>query len=136
MYDFWTNISHLTKIVFFRDHAAVLLIRYGADVNTCDLHSCGLDNMSIASRRRSCNLASMLLKAGHYVSVPDPNATVPKPGSTASWLYNACKQPLALSDLCRIKIRSIRQGIVLFRFISSLPLPKSLKGFLMMEDEG
>uniref|UniRef100_A0A2A4K1M0 SOCS box domain-containing protein n=1 Tax=Heliothis virescens TaxID=7102 RepID=A0A2A4K1M0_HELVI len=125
-------------LLLHKDHAAVLLIRYGADVNTCDLHSCGLDNLSIASRRRSCSLASMLLKAGHYVTVPDQGATVPKPGCTAYWLYHACKQPLSLSDLCRIKIRRVcsSSGVTLFRSIASLPLPKSLKRYLMMEDGG
>ncbi|KAJ8729440.1 hypothetical protein PYW08_001021 [Mythimna loreyi] len=125
-------------LLLHKDHAAILLIRYGADVNTCDLHSCGLDNLSIASRRRSCSLASMLLKAGHYVSVTNQGASVPKPGCTAHWLHHACKQPLSLSDLCRIKIRCISAstGKTLYRFVASLPLPKSLKGYLMMEDEG
>lgn len=81
-------------------------------------------------------LASMLLKAGHYVTAPDPNSVVPRPGTTAHWVYHASRQPLALSDLCRIKIRSTCGQKILFQYIASLPLPKSLKRFLMMEDEG
>ncbi|XP_075992285.1 uncharacterized protein LOC142987424 [Anticarsia gemmatalis] len=123
-------------LILQKDNAAVLLIRYGSDVNTGDLHSCGLDNLSIASRRRSYSLASMLLKAGHYVTAPDSYDACPEADCTAKWLYNACRQPLNLTDLCRIKIRSLGNNKILYRFISSLPLPKSLKGFLMMENEG
>lgn len=137
------NVTALTgdtalnrALLLHKDHAAVMLIRYGADVNACDLHSCGLDNMSIASRRRSFTLASMLLKAGHYVTAPEPSATVPKQGSTLYLLHHACRQPYRLIDLCRMKIRCLGKNRVLFHFISSLPIPKSLKGFLMMEDEG
>lgn len=121
---------------FFRDHAALLLIRYGADVNACDLRSCGLDNLTIASRRRSSDLACILIKAGHYLPIPEKDAIVPKPGSTALWLYCACREPLSLADLCRIKIRYMCKNMILFTFITCLPLPKSLKRFLMMEDEG
>ncbi|KAM3964727.1 uncharacterized protein ACR2FA_001117 [Aphomia sociella] len=137
-----TNSTALTgdtalnrALLLHRDHAAVLLIRHGADVNACDLHSCGLDNLSIASRKRSPNLACMLLKAGHC-TIPDPTTTVPKPGSTGYWLYNAMRQPLNLSDLCRIKIRYKCRNMTLFSYIECLPLPKSLKKYLMMEDEG
>ncbi|XP_049869319.1 ankyrin-3 [Pectinophora gossypiella] len=122
-------------LLLHNDAAAMLLIRYGADVNSCDLHSCGLDNLSIASRRSTCNLASMLLKAGHYVAIPEPNSPIPKPGTTMNWLHYVSKQPLSLSDLCRIKIRFIGRNMILSRYIQSLPLPKSLKRYLMMEDE-
>ncbi|KAJ0181839.1 hypothetical protein K1T71_002561 [Dendrolimus kikuchii] len=118
-----------------KDDAAILLIRYGADVNACDLHSCGLDNLSIASRRRSRNLARMLLKAGHYLSVFDQCASHHKRDTNASWLFHISKQPLSLTDICRIKIRTINKNTILFHYIESLPLPKSLKRFLMMEGE-
>ncbi|CAG5022018.1 unnamed protein product [Parnassius apollo] len=117
-----------------KDYAAVALIRYGADVNACDLHSCGLDNLSIASRRESHHLASMLIKAGHYISIQDPSDVPPTFRSTANWLLKACKEPLSLSDLCRIKIRRTCNAN-LVAYISRLPLPKSLKRFLMMDDE-
>ncbi|KAJ2953624.1 hypothetical protein O0L34_g1228 [Tuta absoluta] len=124
-------------LLLHEDDATVLLIRYGADVNLCgDLHSCGLDNLSIASRRCTSNLASMLMKAGHYCPPSDPKAAVPDSGSAARWLHYASKQPLSLSDLCRIKIRHIGRKRSLFRYVSSLPLPISLKRYLMMEDEG
>lgn len=119
-----------------RDYAAVLLIRHGADVNACDLHSFGLDNLSIASRRRSFSLASMLLKAGHCVPSPGFITKPPKPGSVSSALLAACKQPPNLSDLCRIEIRNWSKNKILFNFIESLPLPNSLKMFLMLKDEG
>lgn len=122
-------------MVFFRDYAAVFLIRYGADVNACDLHSCGLDNLSIASRRESYHLASMLIKAGHYINNAESGDAIPKSGSTANWLLNACKEPLSLSDLCRIRIRRRCHNANLVTYISRLPLPKTLKRFLMMEDE-
>jgi hypothetical protein len=119
----------------FRDNAALLLIRHGADVNICDLLSCGLDNLSIASRRRTSDLARILIKAGHYLPPLEPGS-VPKPDSTMHWLYCVCKEPLSLSDLCRIKIRYMCKCRILISYIWSLPLPKSLKKFLMMEDEG
>ncbi|XP_028043180.1 putative ankyrin repeat protein RF_0381 isoform X3 [Bombyx mandarina] len=118
-----------------KDHAAVLLIRYGADVNTCDLHSCGLDNLSIASRRETHVLARMLLKAGHYVIPQDPSITT-KSTCTTNWVQQTCKQPLTLSDYCRITIRRMCKSNKLFRFVATLPLPRGLKRFLMMEDEG
>ncbi|XP_023943012.2 ankyrin-3-like [Bicyclus anynana] len=119
-----------------KDLAAVLLIRHGCDVNACDLHSCGLDNLSIASRRRSIRLASLLLKAGHHIPIPDPNNSIPKEGTTKKWLYNICKHPPSLFDLCRITLRRFCKNRPLFNYVHSLPLPKSLKCFLMLEDEG
>ncbi|KAG7311524.1 hypothetical protein JYU34_002570 [Plutella xylostella] len=118
-----------------KDHAARLLIQYGADVNACDLLACGLDNLTIV-RRRSPALADMLLKAGHAAPPPDPHAPPPRPGSAAHWLYHACRQPLALADICRIKIRNMTDRKQLFDYITLLPLPKSLHRFLMMKDEG
>lgn len=112
----------------------MLLIRHGADVNACDLHSCGLDNLSIASRRRSTHLANLLLKAGHHISQPDANCT-PKCG-TSMWLYNVCRQPRSLLDICRIRIRKLCGNRPLYCYVNYLPLPKSLKRFLMLEDEG
>lgn len=118
-----------------RDDAAMLLIRYGADVNACDLHSCGLDNLSIASRRRSPRLAEMLLKAGHYLSVTEHCGTYNRGDTTANWLFRMSKQPLRLVDACRIKIRTLHKNTSLFHYVDSLPLPKSLKRFLMMEGD-
>ncbi|XP_045771523.1 CARD- and ANK-domain containing inflammasome adapter protein-like [Maniola jurtina] len=118
-----------------KDLAAVLLIRHGCDVNACDLHSCGLDNLSIASRRRSIRLASLLLKAGHHIPIPDQNS-IPQEGTTKHWLYHICKQPPSLFDMCRIKLRQFCKKRPLFSYVDSLPLPKSLKSFLMLEDEG
>ncbi|XP_039762725.1 ankyrin-3-like [Pararge aegeria] len=123
-------------LLLHKDFAAVLLIRHGCDVNACDLHSCGLDNLSIASRRRSISLASMLLKAGHYFPIPDPNNSIPKEGTTKNWLYHICKHPPSLFDICRITIRRFCKKRPLFSYVHSLPLPKSLKGLLMLEDEG
>ncbi|XP_026757186.2 ankyrin-3 [Galleria mellonella] len=141
-YKIETNSTALTgdtalnrALLLHRDHAAMLLIRHGVDVNACDLRSCGLDNLSIASRKISPNLACMLLRAGHCTTL-DPIAMVPKSGSAAYWLYYASKQPLNLTDLCRIKIRHTCRNMRLFSYIENLPLPKSLKRFLKMEDEG
>ncbi|CAG9784426.1 unnamed protein product [Diatraea saccharalis] len=122
-------------LLLHKDIAAVLLIRHGADVNICDLQSCGLDNLSIASRRRSPDLACILIKAGHYLQFPE-TGVVPKPGSSVYWLYCASRDPLSLSDLCRIRIRHMHTHKTMFSYIYSLPLPVSLKRFLMLEDEG
>lgn len=119
-----------------RDNAAVLLIRHGADVNVCD-QSCGLDNLSIASRRCSPYLACILIKAGHYVP-KNEEVVAPLPmyrsANSLYWLYCAAKEPLNLSDICRIKIRNVCKHGSLFSYIFSLPLPTSLKRFLMMEE--
>lgn len=109
------------------------LIRYGADVNASDLNSCGLDNLSIACRRRNFPLVRMLWKAGHYFVKPDVVVTTAP--SWVNWLSYATKQPHNLSDICRIKIRSLNRNKNLLNYTESLPLPKSLKRFLMMEDE-
>ncbi|RVE42749.1 hypothetical protein evm_012610 [Chilo suppressalis] len=65
-------------LLLHKDCAAVLLIRHGADVNVCDLQSCGLDNLSIAGRRRSPDLARLLIKAGHCLPMLEAGV-VPKP---------------------------------------------------------
>ncbi|XP_072936576.1 uncharacterized protein [Epargyreus clarus] len=117
-----------------RDHAAMMLIRHGANVNAGDLHSRGIDNLSIASKRRTPNLASMLLKAGHCPLMSDATIVL-KPESTALWVFNACRNPLRLADLCRIRIRLLCKNKPMFAHIDALPLPSSLKKFLMMEDE-
>ncbi|CAH2104638.1 unnamed protein product [Euphydryas editha] len=136
------NITALTgdtalnrALLLQKDDAAVLLIRHGADVNACDLHSRGLDNLSIASRRRTINLARLLIKAGHHIPIPDANSSVPKQDTTLNWLYYTCKEPLSLLDICRIRIRSYCGNMVMYHYINALHLPKSLKRFLMLENE-
>ncbi|XP_041976210.1 ankyrin-3-like [Aricia agestis] len=119
-----------------RNHAAVLLIRHGADVNSCDVSSCGLDNLSIACQKRSSHLASILLKAGHHLPHLDANVSTLKQGTPKYVEYYICKQGLSLFDLCRIKIRNMCKNIPLFSYVNSLPLPKSLMRLLMLEDEG
>lgn len=121
----------------FRDGAAVLLIRYGADVNKCQLKLKSLKNINVAKNRKSYGLASILLKAGHYVPFR-PNEPEPRPSTVAHWLYHAIRNPLSLTDLCRIKIRSVgvKTTKKLYNYIHSLPIPKSLKEYLLMVDEG
>ncbi|XP_050675784.1 ankyrin-3-like isoform X2 [Leptidea sinapis] len=118
------------------DHVAVSLIRHGADVNFCDLQSCGLDNLSIVSRRPSNKLAHLLIKAGHYLPSPDNRTSQHKKGTTAHWLHQViCKEPLNLLDLCRLKIRMLCHSKPLYSYVSQLPLPKCLKSFLMFQHE-
>ncbi|XP_026738480.1 serine/threonine-protein phosphatase 6 regulatory ankyrin repeat subunit B-like isoform X2 [Trichoplusia ni] len=125
-------------MILNKDGAAVLLIRYGADVNKCQLKLKTLKNINIAKKRKSHGLASMLLKAGHYVPFPDPNEPIPDPSTAAHWLYYAIRHPLSLSDLCRIQIRNVgvKTTKKLYRYIQSLPIPRSLKEYLLMVDEG
>lgn len=132
-----TGDTALNKALLMqRDHAAILLIRYGADVNACDIRSPGLDNLSMASRRNSRTLARMLLKAGHILPKTEKGTIAPTSENTATWVHHVCKHPFDLADICRIKIRSMKENKCLFNYIASLPLPMSLKRFLMMEDEG
>ncbi|XP_068620849.1 ankyrin repeat domain-containing protein 50 [Battus philenor] len=131
-----TGDTALNRAVLLqKDYAAVLLIKYGADVNAYDLNSCGLDNLSIAIRRESLELVHMLIKAGHYIPTPNSRDKVPKPMYMVKWLLNVCKEPLTLSDICRISIRRTCRNSNLVTYISRLPLPKRLKSFLIMEDE-
>nr|XP_026487633.1 ankyrin-3-like [Vanessa tameamea] len=122
-------------LLLHRDCAASLLIRHGADVNGCDLRICGLDNLSIASRRRTSKIANLLIKAGHHIPVSDPNSPIPNPNTTLHWLYYMCREPLSLLDICRIRIRNCCENMPMHRYISSLYLPNSLKRFLMLEGE-
>ncbi|XP_028162782.1 ankyrin-1-like [Ostrinia furnacalis] len=124
-------------LLLHRDYAALLLIRHGADVNCCDVRKCGLDNLSIASRRRNADLVNLLIRAGHYLPYPEIYEQSPKPGSTAEWLQaiSLTKQPLSLTDLCRIQIRRSCQNMGLFTSVNRLPLPTTLKRFLTMQDE-
>lgn len=119
----------------FRYTAAVFLIRYGADVNQFKINGLSnQNNLSIACNRENSYLATMLIKAGHSVPVWGPNLLIPEPSRRV--LYHFSKEPLSLSDLCRIKIRSSSpKTITLIRYVSSLPLPKSIKRYLMMDDE-
>ncbi|KAL4708105.1 hypothetical protein ACJJTC_009884 [Scirpophaga incertulas] len=140
-YNIDMNLTALTgdtalnrALLLHKDDAAMLLVQHGANVNVCDFQYCELDNLSIASRRRTANLARILVKAGHSLP-PLENDAVPAFGTTSYWLYCAARQPLALSDLCRITVRHMCRNKSLLHFIYHLPLPQSLKRFLMMEDE-
>lgn len=123
----------MTVIFNFRDHAVHLLVKHGADVNSWDSEHCGLDNLTIASRRQSPDLARLLIKAGHHIPQIDRN--VPLSEATANYLHYSSINPLNLSDLCRITIRSMSKQTTMHKFLSFLPLPKSLIRFLMFEDE-
>ncbi|XP_045510929.1 ankyrin repeat domain-containing protein 50-like [Colias croceus] len=121
-----------------RDNAAMILIQHGADVNACDSQSCGLDNLAIVNRRVPNSIASLLLKAGHFIPVSEcrvENSTLQTKDTTEHWLHSICREPLSLLDLCRIRIRLLCKKKPLHRYINLLPLPKSLKTFLMFRDE-
>ncbi|CAG4944841.1 unnamed protein product [Colias eurytheme] len=90
-----------------RDNAAMILIQHGADVNACDSQSCGLDNLAIVNRRVPNSIASLLLKAGHFIPVSEcrvENSTLQTKDTTEHWLHSICREPLSLLDLCRIRI--------------------------------
>ncbi|XP_050361649.1 serine/threonine-protein phosphatase 6 regulatory ankyrin repeat subunit B [Nymphalis io] len=116
------------------DCAAALLIRHGADVNACNLRICGLNNLEVACKKRTINLANLLIKAGHRIPVHEPYTPMPDPNSTLHFLYTTCLEPLSLFDICRIRIRNRCGNMPLHRYIDALCLPKSLKRCLMLED--
>ncbi|XP_038207814.1 ankyrin-2-like [Zerene cesonia] len=121
-----------------KDDAAMILIQHGADVNACDSQSCGLDNLSIVNRRVSNSIASLLIKAGHYLPFSEyrvENNTLTTRETMDHWLHSICREPLSLLDLCRIKLRLFCKKRPLHQYIDLLPLPKSLKTFLMFRDE-
>ncbi|XP_045532457.1 ankyrin-3-like [Pieris brassicae] len=117
-----------------KDNAAILLIRHGADVNTIDFQSCGLDNLSMVKRRATNHLARLLLKAGHYRPELE-QCCIQNKDTTAYWLHQICKEPFSLLDICRIQIRLLCRQKPLHQCIPSLPIPISLQRFLMFEDE-
>lgn len=113
----------------------MLLIKHGADVNVGQLHRIDLDNLSMACSRPSPNLANLVFKAGFRL--PSTHYT------DSSSFYKAYpevvhKDPLSLSDLCRLRIRRMAKyrkinKKPMYKYISSLLLPKQLKEFLMFE---
>lgn len=105
----------------------MLLVRYGADPNRSDLGKHFPGNLLIASKRKKNKLANMLIKAGH-------NAVMPTADVYPQWITEFFMKPLSLTNICRIKIRNLRNRKNLRDFVWDLPIPQVMKNFLMMEN--
>ncbi|GBP23948.1 Ankyrin-3 [Eumeta japonica] len=121
-------------LLMHRNHAVALLVKYGADVNACDLQACALDNLTLAVRLESVDVVRLLVKAGHKLP-PSTTDVPPDTGTASNWLYHACRRPLSLLDLCRIFIRKRCDNMTMHKYIYAIPLPPLLRDFLMFEDE-
>lgn len=107
------------------------LIRYGADVNLCEVLTNVFGNLIIASNRKGLKLANMLIRAGHNKVTLN---LVNNPSKTAKWITQMFKRPLDLGSICRIRIRNMRNDICLRDYVASLPIPDLIKQYLMMDD--
>lgn len=110
------------------------LVRYGANVNLCEMLTNVFGNLIIASNRKSNKLANMLIKAGHNKVTLN---LINNPKKTAKWITEIFKSPLSLADICRIQIRNMQKNENernLRDFVASLPIPDIIKNYLMMEE--
>ncbi|KOB70100.1 putative ankyrin repeat-containing protein [Operophtera brumata] len=121
-----------SSILLHKDRIAMQLVRYGANVNLCEVLTNVFGNLIIASNRKSTKLANMLIKAGHNKVILN---LINNPKKTAKWITEIFKSPLSLADICRIQIRNMRENEINLRdFVASLPIPDIIKNFLMMEE--
>lgn len=108
------------------------LVRYGADVNLCEVLVNVFGNLIIASNRKGLKLANMLVKAGHNKVVLN---LVDNPNRTAKWITETYKSPLNLADITRIRVRKLhKDGLTLRDYVQKLPIPDIIKSFLMLDE--
>lgn len=111
------------------DDAAAILIRHGADVNR--LHSFHINLFFCVVNRGNRFLSELFIYAGYKVC----NIIVPCEPTTPleKWIAYIKINPLRLSDLCRINVRTRFKSKV-YEKVSALDLPSAIKTFLKLED--
>lgn len=119
--------------------AAALLIRYGSDVNMCDIHVCGVDILKLARKQKHASLVRMIIYAGFDIQKKTPDIRPPSDLNAlqldiiSDWLTYMKYNPMRLTDLCRIVLRKDMSEKIL-ECVSKSYLPQLLKRYLLLED--
>ena len=126
-------------ILLEKDKAAGLLIRHGSDVNLCDMDACVVDNLCLARKRHNFPLARMLVSAGFDLQhctpdiLPPSNPDALQMDNLRDWLTYMKFNPMRLTELCRLVIRT-ELGEDVFDKIKESHLPVTLKKYVLLED--
>jgi hypothetical protein len=108
-------------------------------VNLCDVGACVVDNLCLARNRNNFHLAQMLVYAGFDLQHCTPDLQPPSKSTSLSldnledWLTYMKFNPMRLSELCRLVIRT-QLGERVYEKITSLYLPLTLKKYVLLED--
>ena len=143
----------LNIMTYSKSSLAQILIYHGAEVNGFDRFSYSLVAIAIRDLRLDCeSLARVMVYAGYNLQhdtwlYPDQSQqpsliTVPIPygrvRTLCDWLRTVQTNPLPLYDLCRISTRAhikfMTSGCSIVESISHLPLPNTVKDFLLLND--
>jgi hypothetical protein len=129
-----------TAIHLKEDRAASLLIRYGADVNFCDVQVCVVDNLRLVRERNNFRLAQMMVYAGFDLQHNTPDLQPPLNSASLSldnlrdWLIYKKFNPMRLTELCRLTFRR-KEGEEVYKNVTSLHLPLIIKKYILLEDD-
>lgn len=130
------DIPLVRAFVHDRDHAMILLIQYGGDVNILQKHTPIVSEEYLLKRPNRWVIAHLMVFAGlklwdctegikYGVKYPEE--------SPASWISSMKFNPLSLCALSRLKYRK-HHGENLYHAINRSGLPKKLIKYVMMED--
>lgn len=130
------DVPLVRALVHDKDHALILLIQYGADVNILQKHTPIVSEEYIKKRPGRFVIAHLMVSAG--LNLWNHTHVVKSPGkcedySLASWISSLKFNPMSLSGLCRLRFRQ-HHGENIYKAVLKSGLPVRLKQFVMLED--
>lgn len=130
------DVPLVRALVHDKDHALILLIQYGADVNILQKHTPIVSEEYLKKRPSRFVIANLMVCAG--LNLWNCTNDLKSPGkcldfSPRSWIASLKFNPMSLSGLCRLKFRQ-HYGENLYSAVLMSGLPVRLKQFIMLED--
>lgn len=123
-------------LVHDKDHAIIMLIQHGADVNLLQQHTPVVSEAYLKKRPSRWIIAQLMVFAGLnlWQCNEDISLDVKYPeDSAAAWIASMKFNPMSLSSLCRLKFR-LHHGENLYQAVLNSGLPPRLRKFIMLED--
>lgn len=123
-------------LVHNKDHAMILLIQYGADVNLLQQHTPIVSETYLKKRPNRLIIAQLMVSAG--LKMWNYNQDI-KVGvqyvddSPASWIASMKFNPMSLCSLSRLRFR-LHHGENLNQAVVRSGLPVRLKKYIMLQD--
>ncbi|XP_026278881.1 uncharacterized protein LOC113206837 [Frankliniella occidentalis] len=124
-------------LVHDKDHAMILLIQYGADVNVLQQHTPIVSEDYLKKRPQRLVIAQLMVNAGlnlwNCFHKPDLRDKKYSDDSAASWIASMKFNPMPLAGLARLSYRFLH-GENIFKAVESSGLPVPLRKFIMLQD--
>ncbi|KAK3927379.1 Ankyrin repeat, PH and SEC7 domain containing protein secG [Frankliniella fusca] len=124
-------------LIHDKDHAMILLIQHGADVNVLQEHTPIVSEEYLKKRPNRLVIGQLMVCAGlnlwKWLRNLDPKHEKYPDDSVAAWISAMKFNPMSLAGLARLSYRHFH-GEDLYKAVETSGLPVTLKKFIMLED--